>query len=173
MLSVVAVLGLIGCALALLTAPRVVRIRLLRLCHLALAAAALSLNDEAGRLAALFLLVLALLTDMAARLAAPDRGPAAIASSAGLAGIAPLGIFPAVAMLIVAAAGKTPFLLLPMGLCLTAMVRAGLPTRLAAALARPAVPSLAWAPLGLALAFGYAAPAVLIRWLTAMTMAAP
>jgi len=172
-LCVAAVLGLIACALALLTAPHPARIRLLRLCHLALVATALSLNDEAGRLAALFLLVLALLTDMAARLAVRERGPGAIASLAGLAGIAPLGIFPAVTMLIVAAAGTTALLLLPIGLCLAAMVCVGWPNRPPALPSRPAVPSLAWAPLGLALAFGYAAPEVLIRWLTAMTMVAP
>jgi hypothetical protein len=159
-LRVAALLGLIACALALLAGPRSARTRLLRLSHLALVAAALSLNDDAGRLAALFLLVLALLTDMAARLAIA-------------AGLAPLGVFPAVAMLVVASAATTPWLLLPIGLCLAAMARAGLPNRWPATSARLVVPSLAWAPLALALAFGYAAPAVLIRWLTAMTMAAP
>ncbi len=172
-LTVIAALGLAACTLALLAAPRPARVSLLRLGQLALVAAALSLNDDAGRLAAVFLLILGMLTDMAVRLAAPDRGLATTISSAGLAGIPPLGIFPAVAMLIVAVAGRAPWLLLPMGACLAAMAGAGLPPRLHAAAARLTVPSLAWAPLGLALAFGYAAPAGLIRWLTAMTMATP
>jgi hypothetical protein len=172
-LTVIAALGLAACTLALLAAPRPARVSLLRLGQLALVAAALSLNDDAGRLAAVFLLILGTLTDIAMRLATRDRGLEAIVSAAGLAGIPPLGIFPAVAMLIVAVAGRAPWLLLPTGACLAAMAGAGLPPRLHGTAARLTVPSLAWAPLGLALAFGYAAPAGLIRWLTAMTMATP
>jgi hypothetical protein len=171
-LTSVAAAGLLACALLLVAGPPRRRIAPLRLAQAALAALAIGLDDPQGRFAAAVVLILLMLTDAAVVMSRPGGGLAEAAARAGLAGIPPLGVFPGIALLLLAAGSLAPWLLPPIGLGLAAMIVAGTPSRprhTGSAWMR----SVAWAPLGVALAFGYAAPDELVRWLSFVTAGTP
>ena len=170
MLTGVSIAGLLCCAPALLSGPSRHRITLTRLSHAALIGLAVGLADPQGRFAAAVMLILLIVTDTAVVLARTGAagGMAAATATAGLAGIPPFGMFPGLVLLALAAAGAAPWLLLPIGLGVAAILIAGTPHRLPA-VGRMRLPSLAWVPLGLALAFSYAAPEPLVSWIASIT----
>lgn len=171
-LTAVSVAGLLVCAAALWMGMPRSRLALMRLIQTALIALVLGLQTPQAALAAAVLLILFLLTDAAVLIARADGDRRALcAATAGLAGIPPLGLFPGLALAAARLAAGAPWLLLPAGVGLAAAISAALPPRWPAA--RQGTPSLAWLPLLLALAFGYAAPDELVSWLRTMTGAAP
>ncbi len=130
-------------------------VALLYLAQTSIAAAAICLGTPDGRFAAVVLLTLSILSRTATRLAGQ---PGAALSFAALAGVPPLGVFPGLVLAALALAGHNAWLLLPAG-------AAFVPILLAVRPVTPGLsPSLAWIPLGLALAAGYLAPDGLVRW---------
>jgi hypothetical protein len=169
----VALVGLLACTvlLAMKTARRH-RLTLLQLGQTAIAAVAVGIGLPQARFAGVILLILLILTRAAARIA---DGPAAIAARAGLSGIPPFGVFPGLVLVLLAISSHAPWLLLPVGLALVAMLAAGTPTsRLTSSRwTWRTSGSLGLLPLALAFVFGFVAPDNFIEWLRAMTAAAP
>jgi hypothetical protein len=161
----VALIGLLTCS-AILLRRRRDPIDILLLAQASIAALAIATMQQDGRFAAVVLLVLLSLTRTAARATGEPAGPVAVA---GLAGIPPLGVFPGLVLVLLAVSSQAPWLLLPLGIGLIPVLRAGLPRRLPALSWRTALLSVGWLPLALAALFGFLAPADLVRWLSALT----
>jgi hypothetical protein len=161
----VAVIGLLACSAVLLRRRRDLP-DILLLAQASIAALAIATLQPDGRFAAVVLLVLLSLTRTAARAASEPAGALAVA---GLAGIPPLGVFPGLVLAVLAVSSHAPWLLVPLGIGLMPVLRAGLPRRLPVVSWRAAVLSVGWLPLALAALFGFFAPADLVRWLSALT----
>ncbi len=117
--------------------------------------------------AGLILAVLLVLSD-AARLLAKTQGLAGLLASGGLAGFPPFGVFPGLALVILATAKQSPWLLVPLLSALAAMgwaVVALLPIPRIAASDRW---SPAWIPLAAALLAGFLLPGSAEAWLHAL-----
>ena len=125
------------------------------------AVVALCLGTPDGRFAVLVLLTLLILTQAAAR--GRDE-PAAAISAAALSGVPPLGIFPALVLVVLAVAGHDAWLLLPIGAAFAPILLSIRPS------AFSLVPSVAWLPLGLTILAGYFAPDGLVRWWHLLTV---
>jgi hypothetical protein len=166
----IAVVALLACAALLSGRIRSHRATLLVLGQASIAALAICLGQEAGRFAALVLLILLILTRSAARVM---DGPAATLALAGLGGIPPLGVFPGVVLVVLALSALQPWLLLPVGLALIPFAAASVPRRLPEFARHPGVPSVAWLPLALTVLTGYFAPDQLVHWLRLLTAGAP
>jgi hypothetical protein len=138
------------------------RLTLLYLAQVAVALVAIGMDRPDGRYAAAILLVLLILTRAASRL---GNGPAAAIATAGLGGIPPLGVFPALVLVVLAVCGTAPWLMLPLGAALVLMAPASLPLRWPALDGRTALLSAAWLPLALAVLMGFFTPDSLARWL--------
>ncbi len=154
------------------------RLSLMSLAQTSIAAVALGLDRPDTRFAAAVLLFLLILTRSAAPIA---RGPSAIATSAGLAGIPPLGVFPGLVLVLLAISSHAPWLLLPVGLGLVGVIGTAITKpgrwRDAAELSPGRVAGVlhysGLAPILLAFLFGFSAPVGMIDWLRAMTAAGP
>jgi len=181
----VALAGLLGCALLLtsrtgLMANRAARRHapLTQLAQTSLAALAVGLGVPEARFAAVVLLILLILTRAAVAMA---DGPLAAAARAAMGGIPPLGVFPALVLVLLAINGRVPWLLLPVGLSLAAVAAASLPARIPPRLSagttpnwrRAIVRSVGLVPLALAFLFGFFAPDGLVDWLRAATAGTP
>jgi hypothetical protein len=163
------------CAATLLIHPRPgVRMRLVALGQGGAVAVAFGLYTPQALFAGVVLLVLLALSQAACRLAKP-RSTAALAAAAGLAGIPPFGVFPGLVLLLVAAAGSAPWLLLPLAVGLGGLGWASVP-RLApprssrsAAMAGSDLRRLspAWLPLLVAFLAGFCLPEPAVVWLHA------
>ena len=171
----IAVLALLTCAALLRGRAGRQAVPLLQQGQAAVAAVALCLGTEDGRFAGLVLLILLILSRTAARVTEPGfSGRVALAA---LAGVAPVGVFPGVVLVLLAVAGQHAWLLLPLGVAWLQFLRAGLPASGAPAvipggwggLRLAAVPSVGWVPLVLALVVGYFSPAGLVRWWQVLT----
>jgi hypothetical protein len=185
--GVVAGIGLLGCAVLLARAGRARRTALLVLGQTSIAVLAICAGQEEGRFAALVLLVLVALCRSAARITV---GPTAVLAVASLGGVPPLGVFPGIALVVLALGRHAPWLLAPLGLAVGPMVLGSVPWRLGQGVgsvpwklgqgqARLRVtsvawlPLVAWVPLVLAALAGYGAPDGLVQWWRAMTTGAP
>ena len=115
-----------------------------------IATLSICLGHADGRFAALVLLILLILCRSAARITEQPITSLAIAC---LGGVPPLGVFPALVLVILAISGHNAWLLLPLGAAYIPILLASLPRRLPAL-----VPSLGWLPLALALLTDYFAP---------------
>jgi hypothetical protein len=166
----IALAALLGCAVLLLRAGRPHRAVLLQLGQASLVALAIATMQPEGRYAAAILLILLILTRAACR---AGNGPAGVLALAGMAGLPPLGVFPGVVLVVLVISSHAPWALLPVVAALVPMLLAGLPRRLRLLPLQPAVLSVGWLPLALALAFGFFAPSDLIRWLSALTAGSP
>lgn len=124
---------------------------------------------HAAALLHLTLLALAASTMLLAR----SSGLGRAAGIAGLAGIAPVGVFPSLALIVSATAARNPWLLpvLLAGLgllCLPLLARLRLSSS-----AELAIPRLAWLPLLLLLAAGFAMPHPIYAWVRAAGLGPP
>lgn len=166
----IALAALLGCAGLLLRTGRPHRAVPLQLGQASLVALAIATMQPEGRFAAIVLLILLILTRAACR---TGNGPAGVLALAGLAGLPPLGVFPGVVLVVLVISSHAPWALLPVVAAQVPMLLAGLPRRLRLLPLQPAVLSVGWLPLALALAFGFFAPSDLIRWLSALTAGSP
>jgi len=162
----VALTGLLACAILLVGHGRSHRATLLYLSQCGIAALSLGTGQPDGRFAALILLMLLILCRSAARV--PDRRVTALAI-AGLGGASPVGVFPGLAIVILAVTGHHGWLLLPLGAAAIPMVMVSLPRQLPGFPTAAAIPSVGWLPLALALLAGYFAPNGLTTWWHIMT----
>ncbi|HEX2943896.1 MAG TPA: hypothetical protein VHO91_22760 [Rhodopila sp.] len=175
--SLAAVGGLLGCAALLRHATCRHRVTMLHLAQVSIALLAIGLDRPDGRYAAMVLLILLTLTRAASR---AGHSLAAALATAGLGGVPPLGVFPALCLVMLAVGGQAPWLLLPLGAALVLIVPASLPARLPvqdliplfAPGRRAALLSAAWLPLALAAMIGFMTPDSLARWLQALTAGA-
>jgi hydrogenase-4 component F len=88
-----------------------------------------------------------------------------LVAMAGLAGVPPFGLFPGLALILAAAAARSPWLLLPLGAGVAGIAGAVL-THLPARRPAPAAAlPLAWLPLALLLLLGFAMPDPVLAWL--------
>ena len=161
----VALIALLTCSARLIRRRRQV-IDTVLLAQASIAGLAIATLQPDGRFAAVVLLVLLSLTGTAARAMGE---PARVLAVAGLAGIPPLGVFPGLVLVVLAVSNHAPWLLLPLGIGLMPLLRAGLPRRLPEVSWRTAWLSVGWLPLALAALFGFFAPAEFVRWLSALT----
>jgi hypothetical protein len=162
LLLVVGLAALAVAALSLATAPESQR-RTLRLVGLAqggVAVFAFGLDTAGGDLAGLLQLSFLAMTECALLLA-PRDGLDRLAALAGLAGLPPFGLFPSLALILVATVARLPWLLLPLGAGLAAVAWAVL---LHLPAERRLLPSPAWVPLVLILIAGFAMPDPLLAW---------
>jgi hypothetical protein len=163
----IAVAALLACAILLTVPARPHRITMLVLGQASIAAISICTGQEAGRFAALVLLILLVLTRSAARV---TDGRAATLALAGLGGIPPFGVSPGLVLVALALAAHDPWLVLPVGLALIPFAAASLPPVLPDFSLRPefalprGVPSLAWLPLAASVLAGYFAPDQLVHW---------
>jgi hypothetical protein len=157
----VGLIGALACAILLFGPVRRHRATLLQLGQASVAALAVCLGQPDGRFAALVLLILLILTRAALRIA---DGPAATLALAGLGGALPVGVFPALVLVVLALSERSPWLLLPLGAAIAAMVAASVPRRLPALQARITLRSIAWLPLVIVILVGYFAPDGLVHW---------
>jgi hypothetical protein len=162
----ITVVALLACATLLTSPERSHRPTLLLLSQASIAALTICIGQAEGRFAALVLLVLLIPSRSAARF---TRGPAATLALAGLGGIPPLGVFPGLVLVVLAMSAHDPWLLLPLGAALIPIVGASMPRHLPTFPARPAIPSIAWLPLLLAVLAGYFAPDGLVQWWRVLT----
>jgi hypothetical protein len=164
--TVIAMAGLLACAVLLAGPDRRHRTSLLLLGQTSIAALVICTGQAEGRFAALVLLVLLILTRSAARSAggaAATQGIATLAI-AGLGCVSPLGVFPGLVLVMLTISGHDPWLLLPFGVALIPMTLASLPGRLPDFSLRRTMSSVGWVPLLLALLAGYFAPDGLVHW---------
>jgi hydrogenase-4 component F len=126
---------------------------------------AFGLGIPAANVAALVNLILLSLTQSGLLLAG-EGSLAQLVAAAGLAGVPPFGIFPALALVIAATASRLPWMLLPFAAALGLLVWSTLAQLPALPVARslPRRP-YAWAPLLLALLVGFAMPEPVFAWL--------
>ena len=134
-----------------------------------LATMLLGLRTPDASFAALVLLLLLVLSQLAIRLAQGD-GLVALLAAAGLSGLPPVGVFPALVLAVLAVVRTAPWLLVTLlpglaALGWAAIIRLPAP-RLTAADRR----SLAWIPLAAALLLGWCLPAPGAAWLRAVAM---
>jgi hypothetical protein len=162
----ITVVALLACATLLTSPERSHRPTLLLLSQASIAALTICIGQAEGRFAALVLLVLLIPSRSAARF---THGPAATLALAGLGGIPPLGVFPGLVLVVLAMSAHDPWLLLPLGAALIPIVGASMPRHLPTFPARPAIPSIAWLPLLLAVLAGYFAPDGLVQWWRVLT----
>lgn len=130
-------------------------------------AMAFGLRSPDAVFAGLVLAVLLVLSG-AARMLVKGEGLAALLASVGLAGLPPFGVFPGLALVILATAKQSPWLLVLLLPALATMgwsVVARLPTPRIAAADRW---SPAWIPLAAALLVGFALPGSAAAWLHAL-----
>jgi hypothetical protein len=154
----VALLALLACAALLLRRSSAALLQQSQAC---VAALSICLGQADGRFAGLVLLILLILCRSAARIA--DQ-PIAGLAIAGLGGVPPLGVFPALVLVVLAISGHRAWLLLPLGAAFVPILLASLPRRL------PGVsPSVGWVPLALAVLTGYFAPEGLVHWWHVLT----
>jgi hypothetical protein len=137
------------------------RVTLILLSQAGIAALAICMGQADGRFAALVLLILLILTRSAARI---THGPIATLALAGLAGVPPLGVFPGVVLVVLAMSGQDAWLLLPLGLAAIPIFLAGVPRHFPNLWSVPALRSIFWVPLVLAVLVGYFAPDGLSHW---------
>lgn len=128
-------------------------------------------SQSDGRFAALVLLVLLTLTRSAIRV--PNQ-PVATLATAGLGGVPPFGVFPGVALVVLALGNHAPWLLLPLGIAMVPILLAALPQRAAATpaasfLSIDAIKSVGWIPLALAALIGYFMPDRFVHWWHVLT----
>jgi hypothetical protein len=162
----IAIGGLLACAVLIRQWAAVHRLALLHLAQAAIALLAIGLNNADGRYAAMTLLVLLTLTRAASRF---GSDPAAIVARIGLSGLSPIGVFPALVLVVLAVSGQGPWLLVPLGIGLSLITPAALPARLPAFRPADQLLSAAWLPLALALMFGFFAPDPFAHWLRMVT----
>lgn len=145
------------------------RATLLLLSQASIAALAICMGRPDGRFAALVLLILMILTRSAVRF---TGGPVAALALAGLGGVPPLGVFPALVLVELTITGHDPWLLLPLGLAAIPILSAGLPRRVPD-MSLLSLRSIAWVPLVLALLVGYCVPDGLSHWWHIITAGRP
>lgn len=191
--SGVAVAGLLSCAVMLRRTANRHRVTLLHLAQVSVALLAIGLDRPDGRYAAVILLILLTLTRAASRAGNPL---ATALATAGLGGVPPFGVFPALCLVVLAIGGQAPWRLLPLGAALVLIVPASLPARfplhdampgaqhgaVSAALSGPAprrlrgmraaLLSVAWLPLALAAIVGFLTPDSFAHWLQTLTAGA-
>jgi hypothetical protein len=162
------VIALLACAILLAASNRSHRVALLVLGQASIVALTICTGQPDGRFAALVLLVLLILSRTAARV---TIGPVAPLAIAGLGGLPPLGVFPALVMVVLTLSAHNPWLLLPVGAGLIPMTLASVPSvprrfpfNAADFLTAIKRPSVAWVPLLLAIVTGYFAPEGLVHW---------
>ena len=130
---------------------------------------AFGLRSEDAVTAGLMLWVLLVLSQ-AARDLARGQGLAAILADAGLVGLPPFGTFAGLALVVLAAARQSPWLLVPLLIGLAGMGWAAI-RRLPTPKIMPSDRrSLAWVPLAAALLVGFCLPAPCIAWLRAIAV---
>ncbi len=149
-----ALLALLACALRHRRAPSPA---VLQQSHSAIAVLAIGLGQPDGRLAALVLLILLILSRSASRIAHGQRDGAV---GAALAGTIPFGVFPGLVLVVLAVSSHNAWLLLPLGAAFAPILLTAPPTFSP----RLLTPTLGWLPLALALLAGYCAPEGLVRW---------
>jgi hypothetical protein len=159
--SGIALIALLACAHRLMQPGAPHRATLLQLGQCSIAVLAIGSGEPDGRFAALVLLILLILTRSAARIAG---GVAPILAMAGLGGVPPLGVFPALVLVVMVVGSAEPWLLLPLGVALIPMFLAGLPRHPVVAPSKATIPSVGWLPLALALLVGYFTPNGLVYW---------
>jgi hypothetical protein len=164
--SSIALLALLACALLLTSRVKSRRVTLLLLSQASIAALAICMGESEGRFAALVLLILLILTRSAARL---SKGPAATLAVAGLGGVPPFGVFPALVLIVLTMSARGPWFLLPLGAALVPILLASLPGNVPDFSPRRTMPSIAWLPLLLAVLIGYCAPDGLTHWWRILT----
>jgi hypothetical protein len=158
--------ALLTCAVLLATPGRTHRITLLVLSHASIAVLLICTGQAEARFAALVLLALLILARSAVRV---THGPVAALAIAGLGGVPPLGVFPGLVLAVLTLSAHDPWLLLPVGAALIAMVMTGMPRSLPDIGAIKALPSVGWLPMLLAIATGWFAPASLVHWWRILT----
>ena len=134
--------------------------------HAALVLMLVGLGDADARFAAVAYLVLLVLTRAAMRLG-QTRDAAGAASVLGLAAMQPVGVFPAVVLMLIAIAGSIPWLMVPVGVGLCAMGWAALAGMPGIRRQRLTL-SPAWLALLVILFIGWFLPAEAADWLRAI-----
>jgi hydrogenase-4 component F len=125
---------------------------------------ACGLGGPSAALAGTLQLALLALTQ-SALLLSREGGLDRLVAMAGLAGVPPFGLFPGLALILAAAAARSPWLLLPLGAGVAGIAGAVL-THLPARRPAPAAAlPLAWLPLALLLLLGFAMPDPVLAWL--------
>ena len=166
-LIAVGLLGLLACAGILLARPNQRNhLRLVILGQSGVVAVAFGLGSTGAMFAGLVLLILLIVSQAALSLARVD-GLDVLVAAAGLAGVPPFGVFPGVALVLIAAGGQAPWLLAPLLAGLGALgwsVARRLPSPRFIA-ARPDRVSPAWVLIALALSIGFFLPAPAADWL--------
>ncbi len=157
--------GMLGCAMGVLLWPSDKnRLSWIAFGQAGVIALAFGLRSPDAIFAGVLLAVLLVLSQ-AARELAKGQGLAGLLASAGLAGLPPFGVFPGLALVILATARQAPWLLVGVLPALAAMgwaVVARMPTPRIGATDRW---SAAWVPLALALLVGFALPGPVTAWL--------
>jgi hydrogenase-4 component F len=131
--------------------------------HAALVLMLIGLGDADARFAAMVYLLLLVLTRAAVRLGRTGD-TAGVASVLGLAAMQPVGVFPAVVLMLTAIAGAVPWLLIPVGVGLCAMGWAALAGMPGIRRQRLTL-SPAWLALLVILFIGWFLPAEAADWL--------
>jgi hypothetical protein len=168
--SLLVALGLaaaLGCGLCLVLRPSSLeRLALLRLGQGGAAVVAFGLGGVEATFAGLVQVILLALSGAAADLGGRP-GPERAAIMAGLGGLPPFGVFPGLALILMATAHRAAWLLLPLGLGLAMM---GWATVLRLPNPRwvgPMTAAPVWVPLGLVLLIGWLMPEGAADWLCA------
>ncbi len=163
----VGVAALLACSAVLLLRPNQRRhLGLVGLGQGGVVAMAFGLGSPDSLFAGLVLLILLAMSQIAVGMAREGGGDALVAA-AGLAGFPPLGVFPGVALVVVAIAQRTPALLLPLLGGLGAMgwiVISRLPSFRSVRFSLSQI-SPAWFPVAVALLIGFFLPTPAVDWL--------
>jgi hypothetical protein len=166
LLLVLGLFLLLACAALLLTVPSArARIILLVLGQASIGAFAFGLGSSEAVFAGCIHLVLLALTQIAAELSPPGGG---IAAPAGLAGLPPFGVSPALMLILLATSDRAIWLLPPLCIGIAAMAWTVIASLPPPRWARPR-PGANWVPLATVAVLGFAMPQPLATWLHLLT----
>ncbi|MGE0223409.1 MAG: hypothetical protein AB7S57_09125 [Acetobacteraceae bacterium] len=155
--------------LVLMRPPRRLLAPLLQIGQAGLGVFAFGLGSPEGWFAGfmhLTLLAIARVAEQTAHIGRVER----VAALAGLGGLPPFGVWPALMLVLAATAHRSPWLVPPVGLAIGLMAWATLTRLPRPGHARAMIPTLSWVPLGIGLVLGWAMPAPLAAWLQALVV---
>jgi hypothetical protein len=159
--------AVLGCGLRLLLWPsNPERTALLRLGQGGAAVVAFGLGGVAAIFAGLVQVILLTVSGAAADVGGRP-GPERVAIAAGLGGLPPFGVFPGLALILIAAAHRSTWLVLPLGTGLAMMGWATVLRLPAPRWVGPVTAAPVWLPLGFVLLIGWLMPESAADWLRA------
>ena len=163
----------VGCGIGVLLWPTAtVRLPLVAFGQAGAIAVAFGLRAPDATVAGLLLAILLVLNE-AARTVAKRTGVVALLAASGSVGLPPFGVFPGLALVILAAARQAPWLLFPLLPALAALGWAVV-VRLPSPVFTPSDRwSAAWIPLAIAFLIGWFLPEPVLDWLRALALELP